>query len=38
MVMRVGNGSFGHGKPKRITGPSTIQTFLTTGLSVLIGG
>src|SRR6185312_2973240 len=36
--MRVGNGNFGQGMPKRMTGPSTIQTSSTTRLSVLIGG
>jgi hypothetical protein len=28
-VIRVGNGIFGQGMPKRITGPSTIQTLST---------
>src|SRR5690606_35080979 len=36
-VMRVGNGIFGHGMPKRMIGPSTIQTSSQTGFSVLIG-
>ena len=37
-VIRVGNTIFGHGKPKRIPGPSTIHTSLATGFSVLRGG
>jgi hypothetical protein len=37
-VMRVGKGIFGHGAPKRMTGPSTIQRSFVTGFSVLRGG
>ena len=37
-VIRVGNGIFGHGIPKRTTGPSTIQTSSAIGFSVPSGG
>jgi hypothetical protein len=36
--MRVGNGIFGHGRPKRMTGPSTIQASSAMDLSVSSGG
>ena len=36
-VMRVGKGILGQGIPKRMAGPSTIQTSGHTGFSRLIG-
>lgn len=37
-VILVGNGIFGRGMPNRIIGPSTIQSFSATRLSVFNGG